>query len=101
MKLPLLASSAALGWLLPGRANAAGLVFGIITTTSVDETRAAWEPFFADMRAATGLDVQGYYPATYGEVVDAVVANRAQLAWVSNKAALDCIEKANVEVFAQ
>jgi phosphonate transport system substrate-binding protein len=101
LKLPLLASSAALGWLLPARANAGALVFGVITTTNVDETRTAWEPFFADMRAATGLDVQGYYPATYSEVVDAVVANRAQLAWLSNKAALDCIEKANVEVFGQ
>jgi phosphonate transport system substrate-binding protein len=29
------------------------------------------------------------------------VSNRAQLAWLSNKAALDCIEKANVEVFGQ
>ncbi len=101
LKLPLLASGTALGLLTPARAQPSALVFGVITTTNVEETRAAWEPFFADMRPATGLDIQGQYPATYSEVIDALIANRAQLAWLSNKAALDCIEKANVEVFGQ
>lgn len=78
-----------------------GLAFGVITTTTVADTRAAWEPFFAAMRRATGLDVHGIYHATYESAVEAVVTNLVQLAWVSNKAALDCIERANVEVFAQ
>jgi phosphonate transport system substrate-binding protein len=101
LKLSLCAAAAALG--LPRRAAAqpAQLVFAVITTTTVDETRAAWQPFFADLRAATGLDVQPFYAPTYGAAIDALVANRAQLAWLSNKAALDCIEKANVEVFGQ
>ncbi len=77
------------------------IAFGVITTSTVAETRAAWEPFFAAMRTATGLDVRGVYPATYELAVDAIVTNLVQLAWVSNKAALDCIERANVEVFAQ
>jgi len=100
LKLPLFAA-AALHSARGSFAQAPSLVFAVITTTTVDETRAGWEPFFADMRAATGLDVQGFYPGTYAEAIDALVANRAQLAWLSNKAALDCIEKANVEVFAQ
>ena len=89
---------------LAGRAAAAdapSLAFGVITTTTVAETRAAWEPFFTAMRRGTGLDVRGVYHATYEEAVDAVVRNLVQLAWVSNKAALDCIERTNVEVFAQ
>ncbi|HMC17019.1 MAG TPA: phosphate/phosphite/phosphonate ABC transporter substrate-binding protein [Albitalea sp.] len=102
LKLSLCALAMACG--LPREAAAQpppSLVFAVITTTTVDETRAAWEPFFAEMRSATGLDVQGYYAPTYGSAIDALVANRAQLAWLSNKAALDCIEKANVEVFGQ
>jgi phosphonate transport system substrate-binding protein len=94
----------ATAWDLPRRVLAQpppSLVFAVITTTTVDETRAAWEPFFAEMRGATGLDVQGYYAPSYSAAIDALVANRAQLAWLSNKAALDCIEKANVEVFGQ
>lgn len=77
------------------------LSFGVITTSTVAETQAAWDPFFAAMRRATGLDVRGVYPATYEQAVEAMVGNLVQIAWVSNKAALDCIERANVEVFAQ
>lgn len=77
------------------------LAFGVITTTTVADTQAAWEPFFASMRRATGLDVRGIYHATYEAAVEALVTDLVQLAWVSNKAALDCIERANVEVFAQ
>lgn len=86
----------------PARAQAPkGLLFGVITTSTVEESRAAWEPFFDAMRQATGLDIHGLYSATYGEAIEAVVAGRAQLAWVSSRAALDCIDGANVEVFAQ
>ncbi|WP_428425164.1 phosphate/phosphite/phosphonate ABC transporter substrate-binding protein [Methylibium sp.] len=99
LKLPLLALAGLAGKV--ATAEAASLAFGVITTTTVAETQAAWEPFFAAMRQSTGLDVRGVYHATYEEAVDAVVSNLVQLAWVSNKAALDCIERTNVEVFAQ
>jgi phosphonate transport system substrate-binding protein len=82
-------------------AEPTSLSFGVITTSTVSATKAAWEPFFAAMRRATGLDVRGIYHATYEAAVEAVVTNLVQLAWVSNKAALDCVERANVEVFAQ
>lgn len=98
LKLPLLALA---GWAAARAATSPTLNFAVITTTSIDETRAGWEPFFAAMRAATGLDVRGVYPATYEEAVGAIVGGLVALAWVSNKAALDCIERANVEVFAQ
>ncbi|HJV60459.1 MAG TPA: phosphate/phosphite/phosphonate ABC transporter substrate-binding protein [Albitalea sp.] len=98
LKLPLLAGAWAM-W--PAARAQAPLVFIVISTGSVEETRASWEPFFADMRSATGLEVHGYYPPTYAAAIDALVSNRAQLAWLSSKAALDCIERANVEVFGQ
>jgi phosphonate transport system substrate-binding protein len=101
--LPLLAL-AGVGTLTPRRARAnevSTIAFGVITTSTVEETRSAWEPFFAAMRSATALDVRGIYHATYEAAVDAVVTNLVQVAWVSNKAALDCIDRANVEVFAQ
>jgi phosphonate transport system substrate-binding protein len=98
LKLPLLALALRVAG---AHAQTGTLNFGVISTSSVAETRAGWEPFFAAMRQATGLDVRGVYPATYEEAVDAIVASVLHLAWVSNKAALDCIERANVEVFAQ
>jgi phosphonate transport system substrate-binding protein len=94
-----LACSAAAG---PVHAQSpATLSFVVITTTTVDETRTSWEPFFADMRAATGLPVEGFYAPSYSAAIDALVSNRAHIGWLSSKAALDCIERANVEVFAQ
>ncbi len=99
LKLPLLALAGGMGRAVAQ--DRPSYAFGVITTTSVVETKLAWEPFFEAMRRSTGLDVRGIYPATYEEAVDAIVSNLVQLAWVSNKAALDCIERANVEVFAQ
>ncbi|CAG1017660.1 putative phosphite transport system-binding protein HtxB [Burkholderiaceae bacterium] len=99
LKLPFVVASA--WWPLVPALAQEPLVFAVITTTTVDDTRASWEPFFADMRAATGLDVQGFYPPTYAAAIDALVTNKAHLAWLSSKAALDCIERANVEVFGQ
>lgn len=94
---------AGLSWPMSSQvlAQAQPLVFAVITTTTVDETRAAWDPFFADMRAALGLEVQPYYAPSYAAAIDAMVTNRAQLGWLSSKAALECIERANVEVFGQ
>jgi phosphonate transport system substrate-binding protein len=98
IQLPLLA-------LWPYAASAQGrtdtLKFGVITTTTVEESRKAWEPFFADMRAATGVPVQGWYAQSYLDAADALITNKVHLAWVSSKAALECIERANVEVFGQ
>jgi phosphonate transport system substrate-binding protein len=104
LKLPFLAWVVALAcpsFGAPGASTTEPLVFAVITTTTVDETRASWEPFFADLRAATKLDVQGFYAPSYSAAIDALVSNRAQLGWLSSKAALDCIERANVEVFGQ
>jgi phosphonate transport system substrate-binding protein len=100
LKLPLLAAMAG-SLVAPAHAQRPSLAFAVITTTTVDDTRRAWDPFFADMRAETGLDIYGLYPPNYAAAIDALVSNRAHLAWLSSKAALDCIEHANVEVFAQ
>ncbi len=77
------------------------LHFGVITTTTVEDSRTAWEPFFADLRAATGLPIQGWYAESYTQAAEALMTNKVQMAWLSGKAALDCIERANVEVFGQ
>jgi phosphonate transport system substrate-binding protein len=101
LKLPLLACAPLALWRHAGAQGPSPLVFAVITTTNVEETKLAWDPFFADMRAGTGLDVQPFYAPMYSAAIDALVSNRAQIGWLSSKAALDCIERANVEVFGQ
>jgi phosphonate transport system substrate-binding protein len=100
LKLPFFAAVSVMPW-RSACAQPAPLSFAVITTTTVEDARSAWEPFFAEMRQATGIDVQGFYAPSYAAAIDALVTNRAQLAWLSSKAALDCIERANVEVFGQ
>ncbi|HEV7915667.1 MAG TPA: phosphate/phosphite/phosphonate ABC transporter substrate-binding protein [Albitalea sp.] len=100
LKLPLFAALAT-GVFSAASAQPGPLVFAVITTTTIEETRSAWDPFLADMRRVTGLEVQGFYAPSYAAAIDSLVANRAHLAWLSSKAALDCIERANVEVFGQ
>ncbi len=110
LKLPLLALAGPLPWAAAfaqapsstaTTSHPSALAFVVITTSTVEETKAAWDPFFADFRIGTGLDIQPYYAPTYSAAIDALVSNRAQLGWLSSKAALDCIERANVEVFGQ
>lgn len=103
LKLPLVVLAGSCGLAAGGmaRAETTTLAFGVITTGTVAETQAAWDPFFDAMRRSTGLDVRGIYPATYEATVEAIVTDLVQIAWLSNKAALDAIERANVEVFAQ
>lgn len=102
LKLPLLACAGLGSWRNALAQNPSPtLVFVVITTTTIEDTKASWDPFFADMRRSTGLDVQPYYPPTYSAAIESLVSNRAQLGWLSSKAALDCIERANVEVFGQ
>lgn len=98
LKLPLLALWPRVG-IAQGRSEV--LRFGVITTTTVEDSRKAWEPFFADLRAATSLPVQGWYAQSYLDAAEALITNKVHLAWVSSKTALDCIERANVEVFGQ
>ncbi|WP_124542881.1 phosphate/phosphite/phosphonate ABC transporter substrate-binding protein [Piscinibacter terrae] len=98
----LLAAATLAPWLRAmAQGNGPALNFVVITTTTVEETKASWDPFFADFRIGTGLDIQPYYAPSYSAAIEALVSNRAQLGWLSSKAALDCIERANVEVFGQ
>ena len=101
LKWTLLAGLAASAFAGPAHGQSAPLSFVVITTTTVEETRASWEPFFADMRAITGLVIEGFYAPSYAAAIDALVGNRAHIGWLSSKAALDCIERGNVEVFGQ
>lgn len=101
LKLPLLAAASMSASVPAVQAPPRPLVFVVITTSSIDDTRDAWEPFFADMRGATGLEVQPFYAPSYAAAIDALLTYRAHIGWLSSMAALQCVEGANVEVFAQ
>jgi phosphonate transport system substrate-binding protein len=82
-------------------AHAQQIAFGIIATDSASAQRERWEPFFRDMEKKTGLKVTSFYAPDYAGVIEAMRFNKVQVAWYGNKAAMEAVDLANGEVFAQ
>ena len=94
--LPLLATLA-----FATQAVAQDINFGIIATDSASVQRERWEPFFRDMQKQTGLKITSFYAPDYAGVIEAMRFNKIQVAWYGNKAAMEAVDHANGEVFAQ
>lgn len=82
-------------------ASAQDISFGIIATDSASAQRERWEPFFRDMEKKTGLKIQSFYAPDYAGVIEAMRFNKIQVAWYGNKAAMEAVDRANGEIFAQ
>jgi phosphonate transport system substrate-binding protein len=87
--------------LLSLAAQAQDINFGIIATDAASVQRERWEPFFRDMEKKTGLKVRSFYAPDYAGVIEAMRFNKIQVAWYGNKAAMEAVDRANGEVFAQ
>ncbi len=97
-----LMSLAAAGMLgLALQAQAQEISFGIIATDAASVQRERWEPFFRDMEKKTGLTVKSFYAPDYAGVIEAMRFNKIQVAWYGNKAAMEAVDRANGEIFAQ
>jgi len=75
--------------------------FGIIATDAASTQRERWEPFFRDMEKKTGLTIKSFYAPDYAGVIEAMRFNKVQVAWYGNKSAMEAVDRANGEVFAQ
>jgi phosphonate transport system substrate-binding protein len=87
--------------LLAGTALAQEINFGIIATDKAAALKDMWEPFIADMRKETGLKINAFYATDYAGVIEAQRFNKVQVAWYGNKSAIEAVDRANGEVFAQ
>src|SRR5262245_27922858 len=81
--------------------SAQDINFGIIATDAAAAQRERWEPFFRDMEKKTGLKVKSFYAPDYAGVIEAMRFNKVQVAWFGNKSAMEAVDRANGEVFAQ
>lgn len=77
------------------------LNFGIIATEKAGALREMWQPFLDDMAKATGVKVNGFYATDYAGIIEAQRFNKVQIAWYGNKSAIDAVDRAGGEVFAQ
>ena len=96
-----LAAALAATFALAAHVQAQEINFGIIATEKSGALKQMWEPFLDDMSKRTGLKVTGFYATDYTGVIEAQRFNKVQIAWYGNKSAIDAVDRANGEVFAQ
>ncbi len=87
--------------LAAGAALAQEISFGIIATDAAAAQRERWEPFFRDMEKKTGLKIKSFYAPDYAGVIEAMRFNKVQVAWFGNKSAMEAVDRAEGEIFAQ
>jgi phosphonate transport system substrate-binding protein len=97
----LLAASIAAALVTAPAGAAEDVNFGIISTETTANLRTIWDPFLADMTKKTGLNIKAFYASDYAGVIEAMRFNKVQVAWFGNKSAMEAVDRANGEIFAQ
>lgn len=77
------------------------LNFGIISTESSQNLRSDWQPILDDMAKKTGIKVNAFFASDYAGIIEAMRFNKVHVAWHGNKSAMEAVDRANGEVFAQ
>lgn len=75
--------------------------FGIISTETSQNLRDQWEPLLQDMEAHLGIPVKPFFASDYAGVVEAMRFGKVDVAWFGNKSAIEAVDRAGGEVFAQ
>lgn len=99
-----LAASALLTGSLLGGAHAEDgkeLNFGIISTESSQNLRAVWDPFLAAMSERTGMKINAFFAPDYAGIIQGMRFDKVDLAWYGNKSAMEAVDRAGGEIFAQ
>lgn len=79
----------------------ASIDFGMISTESQQNQKPKFEPFVQAMSKAIGRPVNAFYATDYAAVVEAMGANKVQVAWYGGKSYVTAAERSNAEAFAQ
>lgn len=82
-------------------AHAQEINFGIISTESTQNLKADWQPLLDDMEKQTGLKIKAFFAPDYAGIIEGMRFNKVQVAWLGNKSAMEAVDRANGEVFAQ
>jgi phosphonate transport system substrate-binding protein len=97
--LAITAATFALG--LPFAAQAQDINFGIISTESTQNLKQDWEPLIKDMEKQTGMKIKAFFAPDYAGIIEGMRFNKVQVAWLGNKSAMEAVDRASGEVFAQ
>jgi phosphonate transport system substrate-binding protein len=103
-----LLSACLTGFLFASTASAAhaddatkSINFGIISTESSQNLKQDWQPILDDMSKKLGIKVTAFFASDYAGVIEGMRFNKIQVAWFGNKSAMEAVDRASGEVFAQ
>lgn len=95
-------TAAALTFSIAAPAEQTGeVVFGIISTESTQNLRDDWQPLLDDFARKSGFKVKAFFAPDYAGIIEAMRFNKVQVAWFGNKSAIEAVDRAGGEVFAQ
>ena len=77
------------------------LNFGIISTESSQALKAGFDPFLKDMSKALGVEVKPFFAPDYAGIIEGMRFNKVDIAWYGNKGAMEAVDRAGGEIFAQ
>ena len=75
--------------------------FGIISTESTQNLKSDWQPILDDLAKKTGMKVNAFFAPDYAGIIEGMRFNKVHVAWYGNKSAMEAVDRANGEVFAQ
>lgn len=75
--------------------------FGIISTESSQNLKSSWQPVLDDMAKKTGMKINAFFAPDYAGIIEGMRFNKVHAAWYGNKSAMEAVDRANGEVFAQ
>lgn len=96
-----LIAAAAFGLGMAGAFAQDSLNMGLISTESSQNLKADWQPLIDDLSKQTGLKVNAFFAPDYAGIIEGMRFNKVQLGWFGNKSAMEAVDRANGEVFAQ
>ncbi len=77
------------------------LNFGIISTESQQNLKPQWTPFLQDMEKKLGVKVNAFFAPDYAGIIRGMRFNKVDIAWYGNLSAMEAVDRANGQVFAQ
>lgn len=77
------------------------ITFGIISTESTQNLKSSWQPLLDDMQKKTGYKVNAFFAPDYAGIIEGMRFNKVHVAWHGNKSAMEAVDRASGEVFAQ
>lgn len=82
-------------------AHAQDINFGIISTEATQNLKQDWQPLIDDLSRRTGLTVKAFFAPDYAGIIEGMRFNKVQVGWFGNKSAMEAVDRADGEIFAQ